>query len=263
MTDDDQFAGMDLEHVVDDGPGGAMVTDAITIPWTSAATATQSQPSPLPALTALPDRHRRDLHLHRAGLRREPGGRPTPTPMTPTAASPQPPASPTPPTPAEDTCTTTSLRVQHQRVAARPARRGDGRVGAVHHHPGAPGRRGLGHLHLLRRRHLARLRHPDAGNVTQTQQATSYSGSTPVYTTESTATYDEYGRTLTSADADNGQDHHRLHPRHRRRADLRDRHRPGGPGHHHHLRPAARAAADRDQPGRLGQHRETTTPSAG
>ena len=29
-----------------------MVTDTVTIPWTSAATATQAQPSPLPALTA-------------------------------------------------------------------------------------------------------------------------------------------------------------------------------------------------------------------
>ena len=43
---------------------------------------------------------------------------------------------------------------------------------------------------------------PTTGNVTKTQEATSYSGSTPVYTAESTATYDEYGRVLTSADAD-------------------------------------------------------------
>ena len=75
MTDSDQFAGMDFEHIVYDGAGGAMVTDTVTTPWTSAATATQSQPSPLPALQRVHDRHRRDQDLHRAGLRRVPGGR--------------------------------------------------------------------------------------------------------------------------------------------------------------------------------------------
>ncbi len=44
---------------------------------------------------------------------------------------------------------------------------------------------------------------PSAGDVTMTRLATSYSGATPVFTTQSTATYDEYGRKLTSADADN------------------------------------------------------------
>jgi hypothetical protein len=44
---------------------------------------------------------------------------------------------------------------------------------------------------------------PSAGNVTKTQKATSYNGSAPVYTTESAGTSDEYGRPLTSADADN------------------------------------------------------------
>ena len=43
---------MGFEHVVYDGAGGSEVSDAITIPWTSAATATQSQPSPLPPLTS-------------------------------------------------------------------------------------------------------------------------------------------------------------------------------------------------------------------
>lgn len=44
---------------------------------------------------------------------------------------------------------------------------------------------------------------PSAGDVTQTQKATSYSGSAPAYTTESSGTFDEYGRVLTAADADN------------------------------------------------------------
>jgi len=43
---------------------------------------------------------------------------------------------------------------------------------------------------------------PGAGNVTMTRRATSYSGSAPVYATESAVSYDPYGRVLTSADAD-------------------------------------------------------------
>jgi hypothetical protein len=52
VTDSDQFAGMDFEDTVYDGAGGGVVSDTVTVPWTSAATAIQSQPSPLPALTA-------------------------------------------------------------------------------------------------------------------------------------------------------------------------------------------------------------------
>ncbi|WP_308288877.1 RHS repeat domain-containing protein [Streptomyces humicola] len=44
---------------------------------------------------------------------------------------------------------------------------------------------------------------PTIGDATMAQKATSYSGSTPTYTTQSTTTVDEYGRTLTSKDADN------------------------------------------------------------
>ncbi len=35
---------------------------------------------------------------------------------------------------------------------------------------------------------------PGAGNVTMTRRATSYSGSAPVYATESAVSYDPYGR---------------------------------------------------------------------
>ena len=73
VTDSDQFAGMDFEHIVYDGTGGGEVTDTITIPWTVAATATQTQPSPLPALQAFLTGTARDQDLHRAGLRRHPG----------------------------------------------------------------------------------------------------------------------------------------------------------------------------------------------
>ncbi|MFC4033368.1 RHS repeat-associated core domain-containing protein [Streptomyces polygonati] len=43
---------------------------------------------------------------------------------------------------------------------------------------------------------------PTVGDPTSTQQATSYTGSTPVYTTMSSLTTDVYGRPLTSTDAD-------------------------------------------------------------
>ncbi|WP_416974090.1 RHS repeat-associated core domain-containing protein [Streptomyces sp. 4F14] len=43
---------------------------------------------------------------------------------------------------------------------------------------------------------------PTTGDPTSTQQATSYTGSTPVYSTMSALTTDVYGRTLTSTDAD-------------------------------------------------------------
>ena len=52
VTDSDQYAGTGFEHITDNGPAGAMVTDTVILPWTSAATATQTQPSPLPALQA-------------------------------------------------------------------------------------------------------------------------------------------------------------------------------------------------------------------
>lgn len=52
VTDKDQWAGIGFEHIVYDGPGGSMVTDKVTIPWSSSATATEDQPSPLPDLEA-------------------------------------------------------------------------------------------------------------------------------------------------------------------------------------------------------------------
>ena len=43
---------------------------------------------------------------------------------------------------------------------------------------------------------------PTAGDVTMTQNATSYSGTAPVFTTRASSTVDVYGRTLTSTDGD-------------------------------------------------------------
>lgn len=43
---------------------------------------------------------------------------------------------------------------------------------------------------------------PTVGDVTTVQQATSYTGATPTFTTMSTGTFDQYGRPLTAVDAD-------------------------------------------------------------
>jgi RHS repeat-associated protein len=201
VTDSGQFAGMDFEHVVYDGPGGAMVTDTVTIPWTSAATATQSRPSPLPALTAYMT-GTAETYTYTAlaaGGNREATvtythdsyGRVTEVSSVPDTTD-----------PAEDTCTTTSyasntskwimdlpaevavVSVPCGTTASLPA---DAVSDVLTFYDGATS---------------LSSDVPTAGNVTETRRATSYSGSAPVYTTESTASYDEYGRVLTSANAD-------------------------------------------------------------
>ena len=51
-TDNEQWAGDEFANIVYDGAGGAVVSDTVNTPWTSAATATQSQPGGLPNLQA-------------------------------------------------------------------------------------------------------------------------------------------------------------------------------------------------------------------
>jgi RHS repeat-associated protein len=201
VTDSDQYAGLDLESIVYDGTSGGEVTDTVTLPWSSAATATQTQPSPLPALksfltgavqtklyTALAaggDRESDTTYTH------DSYGRVTSESSVPDTSD----AS-------EDTCTTTTyatnttpwildlptevdvVSVPCGTTATLPA---DAVSDTLTFYDGATSLSSDS---------------PSAGNVTQTQLATSYSGSTPVYTTQSKATYDEYGRMLTSADAD-------------------------------------------------------------
>jgi RHS repeat-associated protein len=201
VTDDDQFAGMDFEHIVDDGPGGAMVSDAITIPWTSAATATESQPSPLPALTAYltgtaetltytalatgGNRKSTDTYTH------DSYGRVTSSSSVPDTAN-----------AAEDTCTTTTYASNTSKwILDLPAEVTDVSVPCTTT-PALPADAVSDDLTFYDGATTLSADTPTTGNVTETQEATSYSGSTPVYTTESTATYDEYGRTLTSTNAD-------------------------------------------------------------
>jgi RHS repeat-associated protein len=201
VTDSDQYAGMDFEHIVYNGPSGGMVTDTITIPWSSAATATQAQPSPLPALTAYQTgtAETRTYTALASGGNREATvsythdsyGRVTTTSSVPDTSD----AS-------EDTCTTTTygsstsawildlpaeVQVVSVPCGTTPVLPADAVSDDLTFYDGATS---------------LSSDTPVTGDVTQTQEATSYNGSVPVYTTESASTYDEYGRVLTATDAD-------------------------------------------------------------
>jgi RHS repeat-associated protein len=204
VTDSDQFAGMDFEHTVYDGAGGGTVTDTVTVPWTSAATATQPQPSPLPSLqafmtgtaegltfTALASggyREAEEIYAH------DSYGRVTSQADVPDTAD-----------PSEDTCTQTTYAANtsswlldlpaEQIVASVPPP--DCPVS------GAPEQAELvSDTRTFYDGSPTLGAAPSAGNVTMTQKATSYSGSTEQFTTWAKTAYDEYGRVLTAADAD-------------------------------------------------------------
>jgi RHS repeat-associated protein len=202
VTDSDQFAGMNFEHITYDGAGGSEVTDTITIPWTSGATATQSQPSPLPPLTSFMTgtaETKTYTALSSGGSREsditythDPYGRVISESDVPDTGD----AS-------EDTCTTTTyasstsawilnlaseVQVVSVPCGTTPSLPADAVSDTLTFYDGATS--------------LAS-DIPSKGDVTETQKATSYNGTSPVYTTQSTATYDEYGRVLTSTDADN------------------------------------------------------------
>jgi RHS repeat-associated protein len=206
VTDSGQFAGMLFEHETDNGPSGAMVTDTVTLPWASPATATQSQPSPLPPLTAYltgTAQTKTYTALASGGNRlstltytHDGYGRVTTVSSVPDTSN----AS-------QDTCTTTTyasstsewlldLPAQVQVVSVpcgtTPSLPADSVSDTLTLYDGAsydpanwPG-----------------ADTPAAGDVTGTELATGYSGSTPVFTTESQATDDQYGRILASTDAD-------------------------------------------------------------
>jgi len=208
VTDSDQFAGMSFEHVAYNGSAGNVVTDTVTTPWTSAVTASQSQPSPLPslqgfmtgvaetqaftALTAGGYRESDETYHHDSYGRID---WQADVPDTGDAS--------------EDTCTqttyagttsswsstnltdlpseqiVTSVAPSSCPVSGTPTQAelvsdtrtfydGSSTLGAA----------------------------PSAGDATMTQAATSYSGGSPVFTTESKTSVDEYGRTTSSTDAD-------------------------------------------------------------
>jgi RHS repeat-associated protein len=201
VTDSDQFAGKTFEHIAYNGTGGPMVTDTITIPWTSGATATKSQPSPLPPLTA---------HLTGTAETKEytalagGGNRESDTTYTHdsygrvTAES----AVPDTSDPSEDSCTTTSYATSTSAwIMDLPAEEKVVSVPCTTT-PSFPANAVSDTLTFYDGSTTLGAA-PSKGDTTRTQLATSYNGATPVYTTKSAASYDRYGRVLTATDADN------------------------------------------------------------
>jgi RHS repeat-associated protein len=208
VTDSDQFAGMDFEHTIYDGAGGGVVTDTVTVPWTSPATATQSQPSPLPSLQAFMTgtaetktfttlaaggyREADDTYTH------DSDGRVMVEAKVPDTTD----AS-------EDTCTQTSYAAPSSSNPDSYMTDLPAEVIITSVDPadcpvsGTPTKAELvsdTRTYYDGSTTLGTV--PGAGDATMTQLATSYSSGAEVFTTESQATYDEYGRTISATDAD-------------------------------------------------------------
>ncbi len=199
VTDSNQFAGLTYETQVFNGP--ATVTDTITDPWSSAATATHALTGGLPAqqafLTGTADQ--KVYTPLASGATRE-----TETDYTHdsdgrvTKANDLGDVS----TSADDLCTTTSyadnttawildapseVKTVSVNCSTTPSLPANAVSDQLSFYDGSTT---LGAA-------------PTVGDLTMTQMAASYTGSTPSYATMQTAAYDEYGRPLTATDADN------------------------------------------------------------
>jgi RHS repeat-associated protein len=199
---------MDFEHAVYDGAGGALVSATVSTPWTSAATATQTGlPSPLPNMTAYMTgtaETQTFTALASGGYREadeyythDSQGRLTVDEDVPDAYD-----NGSAGQAGEDTCKQTTypssgtwdlpseVIVTSEPPASCPV-------------SGTPAQSAL----------ISDTRYyydgsttlgaaPGDSNVTETTEATSYSGSSEVFTVESNKAYDEYGRVTSSTDAD-------------------------------------------------------------
>jgi RHS repeat-associated protein len=204
VTDSNQWAGTLFEHTVYDGAGSStIVADTVTTPWTSAATADQTQPGGLPDLQAFMT-GTAETQLFTAlasGKYRESdttyghdsSGRVTSVSDVPDTND-----------SSQDTCTTTSYATNSSSTGTylldlpaeidtvsvpcttTPTLPGDAVSDDQYFYDGSTT---LGAA-------------PSAGKLTETRLATSYNGSTPVYTTESKTGYDGYGRVTSATDAD-------------------------------------------------------------
>ncbi len=215
QPDDDQYAGMDFEHTVYDGDGGAMLTDTVTTPW-SEETGSQSQPSPLPALTAYltgQDKVQTFTALASGGNREsdtaygydsdglviwESQAPDALVDGTQSAAE-----------AAEDTCTQTNyaqntttnlVDLPSEVVVTNLAPTSC--VSA--YSPSSPPTSGelISDTRLYYDSSTTLGSAPAQGNLTETTEATSYLNSTEEFTTESQDTYDEYGRVEDATNAD-------------------------------------------------------------
>ncbi len=95
--------------------------------------------------------------------------------------------------------------------------------------------------------------------MTKTQQATSYTGTTPVYTTQTASTFDQYGRVLTATDADNRTTRTAYTPATGAEPTSVAVTDPMSLVTTTDLRPGPRPAGDGHRPGRLRDHRDRTT----
>ena len=207
-TDNNQWAGAGFAHVTYDGAGGPVVSDTVTTPWTSAATASQPQPGGLPALHAYltGTAETQDFTALGSGGYREADttdihdsrGRVTSQAQVPDYQDNGAPGDAT-----EDTCTQTTyatdssvfqtdLPAQITVTAGPPA--------------SCPASLPPAQAQLIsdtRNSYDSQLLGTaTSGNLTQTQLATSYTGSQENFSTQSAATYDAYGRVTSATDAD-------------------------------------------------------------
>jgi RHS repeat-associated protein len=201
-TDEEQWDGDDFEHIVYDGAGGAVVSDTVTTPWTSAATATQSQPGTLPDLYAYltgTAETQTFTALASGGYRQadvtythDSLGRVITQAVVPDTSN-----------SSEDTCTQTTyasdssvfLTDLPSRVTVTTA------SGSA-----CPVTLPATESELISDTETVydgqALGTATAGNATEVEKVTSYTGSTPNFTMSSETAYDEYGRVTSSTDAD-------------------------------------------------------------
>ncbi|MCX3058345.1 RHS repeat domain-containing protein [Streptomyces beihaiensis] len=202
VTDLNQYAGDLYETITYNGSGsGKIVTDTITDPWTSTATATHALSGSLPSQQAFhtgASKERAYTPLASGSTREketkyshDSRGRVTRTDDLgdPTVST-------------DDLCTTTSYAdntsawildtadetlTVSQKCSVTPTFPGDAVSDTRTYFDGSTT---FGAA-------------PTKGDTTMVKQAGSYSGSTPVWITQSTTTVDEYGRAKTATDADN------------------------------------------------------------
>ena len=207
VTDNNQFAAMLFESVVYNG--SAVVTDTVTTPYSS-QTADQAQPGGLPDLTAFftgVGETQKFTALASGGYREsdvtyghDPLGRVVTEAAAPDASA----SDGIGGGASEDTCTQTTypstgtaflLDLPAEAVTSSLAPSGCTPTASP-----TPTQL-ISDFQYFYDGHTALSTAPTHGNLSQIKEATSFNGTTPVYTVENKSSYDEYGRIATSVDA--------------------------------------------------------------
>ena len=201
VSDSDQYAGLTYETILYDGwKSGKAVNDTITDPWSGSATATHTLSGGLPAQKAyLTGTARTRVYTPLAsGSTRE-----TETDSTHdsngrvTKADDKGDVSTT----TDDTCTTTTYDDNTSAWILDTPDETDTVSTDCAGTPSLPGD-AVSDKRVYYDGSTTFGSAPTVGDPTTTQQVTSYSGSTPTWSTMTALTVDEYGRTLTSTDPD-------------------------------------------------------------